>query len=650
MDNVRYSVNEFAQMKGLQPGSVRKMIERNTLPTGYCVFKESERKRWIVADAFETHGTEHTPTNLPLGKKGEALSREQLELMVTELYNHPEEKAEKVRAIEAAAEQSGVKGFDRKSIYRKLTKLATGKSLSRKMRSDKWTIRNEMLSNSFPKLRALAAAVYDRNTTPNLSILVDIIQMVARNKEEYYEFAAINKSTMYRQLSLDFQQSGLKTLHQYLNHYNLFAKNLPKVHGAFTDDVDFMDYIVGDDHKADVASVYVYDKLERKAVKKQVKIWYWCEAKTMYPLGWIVKVGDITTRDLINSLIPVIAQYGLPNKQFLIDNGIGRSEEFRDFIAKIYLHTNNDGIRFSAPYEPTNKATIERSFGMFKQELDCFQENFVGPNKERESRHRGQSLSPEETELFVDEYRKQYENYINGFYIERPRTRKINGGTQELSLRAYFDLSWRLYQKREVSGKTIRYALSQHEVKVFKNEIVLKKSHFIPATPLPHAFYGEKVLVSYNPDNLREVDIYAANDVLDRATNTIYEKNSYVATFYNIEMHPDRRELVQVHNKIRKQQMRELATTLTNLTELQSLEGMLPGTMAPDGKIVSERDEVKKHIEASLTESILKLPGYAKVDESLQPFAKANGNSNDAEEYSLTPDDSETELVPVNNN
>ena len=565
--------------------------------------------------------------------------KNQLNTMLAEAHNNPQIKSETIKNIERVIQSWKlhniiIKGYDKKSCYRKIKNV---EKMDRKTRSDKFSIRNEILSNNMSKLRPLAAYIYKKNAQGNLSIICDLIKFHAKNDEEYYEFANVPKATLYRQLSLDFKQSGFKSVHQYFNHHNLWAKTLPTVTGAFTDDVEFFDYIAGDDHKADVAAVYVYDEASGKTILKQVKIWLWVEVRTMMPLGWIIKTGDINSRDLELSLAEVFLKWGLPRKQILIDNGIGRSAEFQEFVNKIYagMGQGRDKIHYSAAYTPTNKATMERSFGLIKNELDVFQKNFVGPDKEVESRHSTKALSPESAELFIGDYKAKLEQYLTGFFIERLRLRVINGEKQRISIKSYFDTLYKNYEPSPIALKDIRYALSQTDEKVYNGSIKFKGSEYLPIESLPLSFHGQRFRILYYPNDLSEIDIYAIDDLLDRQTGLLVQKNNYVATFISTRLREDRREAVLKARKHMEKDIKELAEDYSSLMNLENklFENSMPDMVSNNGKILEQREVIKKAAKNAIKTSLKQLPG--------QSLSIENIKANDIPETSLTIDSSD---------
>lgn len=583
----------------------------NYIKTGKLKTTKLNGRTYIISDGNDTR---------MIIKKNVNRNVKQIKQSINDiiLYEGPRDKVAAVKKIEQIincwkAQGVIIKGYSAKSVYRKIKDRKT----ERKTRVDKFSVRNELLNKIFPKVRNFASNLYMLDAEGSLNNVVDLIYEYAKRNEDYFEVAAIPKPTLYRQLLLDFKQSGYETLHQYFNHYNQFKNTLPRVTGAFTDDIEFMDYIAGDDHKADVASVYVYDNMLKKVVKKQVKIWGWDEPVTMKT--WIYcKVGDITAEDLILSLIPVIMEVGLPKKGLLIDNGIGRSEIFKEFWKKL----TGSIPHYSGAYEPTNKATTELKHSLWKSEFDSFQKNFVSPHKE-DGRHSGPALSPEEADMFFEDYKSKLNNYITGYYLERVRTRTIKGKTEKISIKDYFDRCWTKHQEIEVTPQQIRYALSISQVKTYSNGIKIGKESYIPIEPLPISYNNKSFTVLTNPFDSSEIDVYALDDILDRNSGEFFEKGSYITTLYNTRLHPEKRKIViEYQNKIKK----NLKLVAQQITAVKELDKALPDTVAPNSEIIKQREEAIKQTTTILHQTINKLPT------STQSLELAC----DEEEYSLT--------------
>lgn len=524
-----------------------------------------------------------------------------------------------------------IKGYNRKSIYRKINKARAEGRLQRKTRRDKGLIRHQTLSTNFDKIQQLAVQTYMQHAQGSLSLIVDLIIHFAREHEEYYEIAGISRSTLYRQLRAAFIRNGFRNMHQFVNHYNKWKATLPTVTGAFTDDIQFMQYISGDDHKCDVAGVLYFNEHTGKVEQKQIKIWFWNEAKTMYPLGWVIKVGDFTAEDLIRSLSQVVYQYGLPLDNVLIDNGIGRSDEFRQF----WIRLAQKEPHFSAAYTPTNKATIELGFGIFKREFDSFQTNFVSPHKE-DGRHPTAALSAPAADLLAKEYIRKLESYLTGFFIERDRVRVINGKPTRINIKKQFEQHMLTYQPRAVSARDIRFALSQSVIKRYENGITLNRDTYLPSDALPFSFTGREFIVFYNPHDRAEVDLYASDQMIVGETGEIIDKGGYVTTLYNTRTHPEKRALVM---KLRAQANKLARQAVEKHVIAQQIEHPTPDTVSTNGQLLEQRAEHIKRLQTKVRDVIDTLPDEAIPSSSQSAATEA--------EYGLTYEQEEESNDPT---
>lgn len=537
-----------------------------------------------------------------------------------------------------------VSGYNSKSIYRKLKK----EDLSRKTRADRFTIKNEILAR--PEVRhkiyESAVCIYMECATSNFSLLSDLILERAKREEELYEVAAIPRSTLYYFLKSDFESSGYTTLHKYLNHFNLFKKTLPKVSGAFTDDIEFFDYIIGDDHKLDVSAVLVWDEASRKWVHKQVKIWFWIEAKTMFPLGWEIKVGDFTVNDLKESLTRAFLQWGLPKKAVVVDNGIGRGAEFKNFLLRAGLGTEQ--LQFSAAYDPTNKAPGERSFGFVKNEFDVFFNNFVGPNKEAEARHFSEKLSPEETLETLSSYKSKLEDYLTGFYIERIRSRRMHGKVKKISIKNFFDVEWQTWNKIDCDKHKLRYAFGKEKDVKYNGEITISGEKYQTVEPMPLGWYGRKFRVLYNTADMSEIDLYTIDDMLDGEGNMV-QKGSYVRTLYCVRTHPQKNELIRSLKKSILKSTKKLAEDIISLKDNNLIETQkfMPYSVANNGELSDELKTVKKQVELELQTVAQSIEIESKnlkedIPHELQELTQMlDCNEDEDQGYSLTMEDDE---------
>ena len=538
-----------------------------------------------------------------------------------------------------------ISGYNAKSIYRKLKQ----QSLSRQTRSDKFTVKHPILSRPEvrSKIHSAALCVYMKCARDNFSLLADLVLQQARNDENLYEVAAIPRSTLYNYFRNDFTQSGYKTLHKYVNHYNLFKKSLAKVSGAFTDDAEFFDYIIGDDHKLDVASVLTWNESAHKWEKKQVKIWLWIEAKTMMPLGWQIKVGDFKVSDLKESLSRVFYQYGLPRKAVVVDNGIGRGQEFRTFLFRAGLGV--DQLRFSEAYDPTNKAPGERVFGFIKNEFDVFHNNFVGPNKEVESRHFGDALSPEETLETFESYKAKLESFLTGFFIGRPRRRRINGTMQSVTISDYFTQCYQTYNKVEVDHTKLRFAFAKEKDIKYNGDVTILGEKYQTIEPMPLGWYGRRFRILYNPADMTEVDMYTIDDMVSD-DGKMYQKGTLVQTLFCVRLHPQKYELISDLKKKVLKNAKKLAADVASLgiANMNETEKFMPYLVANNGDLKDQMKQTKKHVLASLQYAVDKIkiePASVGPVEPLNPAHVLQSDVSPAGtgDYSLTlePEDDE---------
>lgn len=493
-------------------------------------------------------------------------------------------------------EEKGIKvtGFSEKSLYRKIKQ---GKT-DRKTRDDKHIYRNSVLKSvsALDKLLALASHFYFKNAYPNVNLTIDLIHKHAKENEDYWELADVPRSTMKRTLNKEFYSRGWKEKHQFLNHYNRWKQNKAKVHGAFTDHVKFMDWIVGDDHKSDIDKVLVFNPNRNEFEKQTVHGWFWLEAKTQKVLSYIIKPGELNAEDLILTLMDALMQYGKPNKGVLIDNGIGESVRFQEFLLKAGIP-----LKFSKPYEPTHKATIERSFAYHKTEHDAFLKNFVGSNHLVEGRHSTSKLSAEDCHITFNDYKKSLDTYLTNFYEQRERDRTIDAKVIRISIKELFDSFWKNFDKRPVDTKVLRYAYSQDEIRRFNNGIsfIRNKTRFnyLPSEALAPAFNNRKYTVCFNPADLNVIDIYALEDIIDKTTGEFKQKGDYVTTLYNLRnVDPvERQAQVAKFNKQAEKYLRQyVKTSIDGQVFQQGASDSVNSTVNEAGKIISVRKRIEK--------------------------------------------------------
>lgn len=467
-----------------------------------------------------------------------------------------------------------IKGLSARTLYG----IAEGKrTVYHSKRKDSGTVRNPNLSLTKEKIEAMAGKLFMQLGEKNFRFVTTRIQELAKQNESLYEVAAIPQPTLYRYIKNYL--SPYKNVWDYANNHKAFLKSLPKVQGAFTDDIEFMDYIAFDDRKADVAGSWYWNEVKSKWELR--KVWYWIaiEMLTMMPIGWVILPREPNSEDVINVLIQSMLKVGLPKKGYLFDNGIGYSERVQTFMSRVKLQSAGSGY-FSrdympvTPYEPTHKSNIELFNRHIKKELDVWYKNYVGGSRD-EVRNSGKRLMPEECDHIVDEYIAKAEAYLTGDCITRLRKKVIKSTAYKTSILEFFEKCQIKYQPYFLDEKSIRWALMDDtQIKTFNGNISLYHAgvrfNYHPADYNP-ALEGRKFIISILPTNLSKMDIYATEDFIDTHTGASYERGQFVATLNSMRDLPmsERQQLVFKGNTQKKQIARKLKEKLLDTALLQ---------------------------------------------------------------------------------
>jgi hypothetical protein len=461
---------------------------------------------------------------------------------------------------------------------RTLYGIAEGKrSVFHKKRKDTGTSRNPNLAAVKEKIEAMAGKLYMTLGEKNMRFVTTRLQEQARDNESLYEIAAIPQSTLYRYVRNYLGQYD--SVWDYANNHKAFQKSLMKVQGAFTDSIEFMDYIAFDDRKADVAGSWYYN--EAKAKWELRKVWYWIaiEMLTMMPVGWVILPREPNSEDVINVLVQSMLKVGLPNKGYLFDNGIGNSERVQNFMIRIKQectgsgHFEQDFIPV-APYEPTHKSNIELFNRHIKKELDVWYKNYVGGSRE-EVRNSGKRLMPEECDHIVEEYISKADAYLTGDCVNRERRKVIKSKMYKTSTNDLFEKFWNKYTGWFPDEKTIRWALmDETQIKTYNGKISLNRSgvrfDYQPADYCP-ALEGRKFILAILPTNLAKIDLYATEDFVDTVTGESFERGKYVTTLFSTRDLPssERQQLVFKSNTQKKNLAKKLKEKLLETALLQ---------------------------------------------------------------------------------
>lgn len=467
-----------------------------------------------------------------------------------------------------------LKGLSGRTLYG----IAEGKrAVYHRKRKDAGTAKNPNLAKAREKIEAAAGHLYMKLGEKNYRFVTTRIQELARESEALYEIAAIPQPTLYRYVKNYLSQ--YESVWDYANNHKAFLKSLPKVQGAFTDDIEFMDYIAFDDRKADVAGSWYWN--EAKSKWELRKVWYWIaiEMLTMMPVGWVILPREPNSEDVIEVITQSMLKVGLPKKGYLFDNGIGNSERIQNFMAKIKLECAGSG-HFQkdympvAPYEPTHKSNIELFNRHIKKELDVWYKNYVGGSRE-EVRNSGKRLMPEECDHLVSEYISKADAYLTGDCVSRVRRKVIKSKMHKISINDLFEKFWNEYKAWYPSEKTIRWALMEDtQIKTFSGKISINKNgvrfDYQPADYCP-ALEGRKFIISTLPSNLAKIDLYATEDFVDTSTGESYERGKYVTTLHSTRALPasERQKQVFRNNTQKKNLARKLKEKLLETALLQ---------------------------------------------------------------------------------
>lgn len=572
-------------------GTARRTVFRQ-LKNGKLLSKKIEGRTYII--------NESKPATQPLNPKQKAhLVKSIKEKLNDIILYESEDKAECVKKIETIIkhwQSQGivVKGYTAKSVYRKISKAKLNQSLTlaplkRKSRADKGQLRNSNLAKLLEShILPLAASIYFQNAKANIKLTVDLMIEYAKGNEDFYEIAALSPHTLWKVLRREFMSLGLADKHQHLNHFNLwYQKTKASVTGAFTDDIEFMDWILGDDNKRNVASAWTFNQVTRKKELKQIKSWNWVEAKTGKILSFKNTTSDLSTSDVIETLVEAFQQAGLPKKGIIIDNGIGSSEGFKSFFEKLNFSVeqisgpnNKILLKLGKPYHPQDKAPIERSFGWTKDEFDAFRNNFVGDHHKIEGKHTDLSLSPAEADYMFEDYDKQFRLYAFGFYETRLRKRVVNGRTEQLSIRDYFNREMEKHAVRPVPDRAFRYALQHEREFTYKGGAFSFKlngftSDYLPVeymSSIPPSFQGRRFRILYNPQQPQEVDLYSLETFVDRIDGLAVDAGSFVCTLKAVRsLDQDKQRQVALHNKALMKAASKLSVALTPVNILAAV-------------------------------------------------------------------------------
>lgn len=502
-----------------------------------------------------------------------------------------------------------VKGFDTRSLQ---LKVKSGR-ITRKSREEKKEIRKDPVASAFPKAMELIYNLSLKRAILSVNEAVDRAIYYAKNDEEYWEVAACEKyiHTLRRHIRKSFKKSGFKLLHQYINHYNSFRKKQAYVKGSFTNDINFMDVISLDDHKFDVAGVKYFNPVTGEIEQKQVWSWFVVDIKTMYPLAYEIKATPFNEEDIVRLLMRAFRQFGKPNWKVIMDQGLSASKRVLDFISKLgIVHEVQEA------YSPTRKSPNERLYGIIKNEEDVYKKDFVGSNHPVEGRHTSKNLSPEQTERSLQIAIDEYDNYVNGYMLDRPRERAIKSlpaslldpATKRVSIRRLYDHYYTRHTPEIPTDVQLRYAYMKYDAKPvsFKNlYLMFKKEMYLPPDDVSLVIHepSYKYLPAYDPTDLNKIDLYACQDIIDAVNGEFIGKGQYVCTLESLAKldADEKKAAVGIYNAKRNKAIKELASATRNI--FAASKG-LPNTITTDTGLIDVRKQQVKQVENLIKNAI----------------------------------------------
>ena len=611
--------------------SVTGESRRNTflkLSDGRLLRKKIDGQLYIIQPS-ELHTLNGQQKELILKDK-----RKEWDSLIMKAHKSPEYKSDVMDEIledVKAYTDMGFKivGFDIKSLYRKIKK---GK-INRKTRKDKSKPKNSILQNRDvqAKLMKFAQELYYQDSNASIRLLTHRVLFYAKQNEELLELAAIPQPTLYRFLDERFDENGIKEAHKMINHYDQWNKNKPFVQGAFTKDIDFMDWLALDDHMIQISGVQVYNELSKKIELKTVYAWFIIEAKTFYPVAYDIQIREFNSNDIKLLMLKALMNVGKPNKGFLMDNGLGSASANLQMLNQLGV-----GYKTTQPYDPTGKATIERFFGLFNRECAALINNYIG-GKRIDGRHSTLRLSPEEAMLNWNDIKELVDQYIQGFFLDRPRKRPAIS-EKEISIREHYNKESTTFGFDFLKDEDMRFAFNVSEIKKFDGQKIMLGKHgiYVPSEALPSYLNGRKYDVRYNPIDMNEIDMYNLK-ALRTPEGDIIGAGQKVATLMSFT-NKGNAQKQELANKVWKDHRKNVRATSKSTVDISMLQNNIGGTYSnQNADLVDTRKSLEKRISTVLADETLKLatlPAQALSPETeiVTPAAELTFDTSDIEE------------------
>lgn len=525
-----------------------------------------------------------------------------------------------------------LRGWSKAACYRKIEDLS---KLSRQRRSDLFERKQEQLKKDdvYEKLKSLYAKAYFDNyeKKPSLREITKQIQMYAQSKEEFYELAAVPFSTLYDNVQKLKERYAHELVHQYYNNHSHLLRNRAYVDGAFTADIKFMEWFSIDDHVMEVDGALVWNETKRMFEKKKVYLWMIVEVKTLFPVAYHIQANNFNADELKYLMMQSLMNMGAPVKGILMDNGLAASKKCQDFLDRLgILHDSGEA------YDWMHKAVQERSFGFIKKEFCSQWANYIGGGR-TEVRHASRKMSPEETTFTVQEFIKQFDDYVEGWYQTKERDRTDNFEKVKISIRADFENRYMTYDKIPVNPVKLRFCFCETKLaKMSLQHLTLgDRGLYTPdiGNVLDPVLQNRNYQCYYNPLDDSEIDIYACDDILIQKTGEYYNRGDYVCTLYRQrgKMPEQKRKEVAVLNNKNFKRIKEYVQDTVDIAIAENFHAFAP-ELNEKGQLIDTRTQLLDKATEIMQDAEMK------VKEVLIPETKKRGRK-PSEEAQLSDDE-----------
>ncbi len=562
----------------------------------------------------------HRPKDLEAGKK----------------YHSKEINAIITQMLETVSiwQKRGVdlRGWSRAACYRKIE---NPEALKRKTRSDIFGNKNEQLANPvvYEKLKALYFKRFfeSKEKFPSKRRICKQISMFCRKNEEFYEIAAIPFSTLYDNIKKMHERYAHEIIHLYKNNYSDLSKHRVYNEGAFTADMEFMEWYAIDDHVHEIEGAWIFNTVKGEWEKKKVYSWVCIECKTMFPIVYHTQADNFNGDDIKLLLLKALMNAGRPVKGILMDNGLASTKRCRELLDRL-------GVKHDSgkAYDWMHKAIQERIFGFVKTEFASEWNNYIGGGRS-EVRHTSNKMSPEQCDFTAKQYIDRFDNYMEGFYQTVERDRTDNYKKVTISVREDFENRWLKFTPEYIDAVKLRFSYMLNKVaKMSLQHLSLGNEGVYTAgydNMLDPVLQMRDYMCYYNPLDLSECDIYALENILIQKTGEMIEKGQYVATLSRMrdKVPETKRRENAILNKKNFKMLKAYAENTVDITLAENFDAFGP-ELNEKGQILDTRKGL--HQKALM----IMQDAENKVKEVVIPDTKKRGRK-PAEEAELTPEE-----------